>query len=103
MMKSAKPDIQQFSPHLFWDTNKAKLDIEKSKRYIVQQVLEYGQIKDWIIIENYYGIDQIASIATQLPTLEPKALSFISSLSSIPVDKFRCYTLQQSRPAHWDF
>ncbi|MFT7034618.1 MAG: hypothetical protein ACJA2S_003135 [Cyclobacteriaceae bacterium] len=102
-MQNTEVNIEQFSSHLFWDTDKNKLDMVKSKRYIVQQVLEYGQIKDWVIIENYYGVDQIASVATQLPSLEPKALSFISSISSIPIDSFRCYTLQQSRPTHWHF
>ena len=98
-----KITIENFSTHLFWDSNRSKLNIEKNKEYIIKQVLEYGLIKDWQIIQNVYGIQKIAHIAKKYRELDRKALSFISFLSKIPIEEFRCYTYQQSIPQHWNY
>lgn len=100
-----KPAIQikQFSGHLFWDTPRPGLDIDKHKSYIIKQVLEYGLIKDWRLIQKYYGIDRIAEVAQSFRELDKKALSFISHLSKVPQETFRCYNFQQSIPPHWNF
>jgi hypothetical protein len=95
--------IDQFSKHLFWDVRRSDIDPQKHKSYIVKQVLEYGRMKDWILIQNHYGIEQIASIAKELRDLDGKALSFISWLSKIPKEEFRCYNYQRSVPKHWNF
>jgi uncharacterized protein DUF6922 len=79
------------------------LKLDKNKAYIIWQVLEYGKLSDWKLIKEHYGIAQIAQCATNFRTLEKKALSFISLLSGIPKEKFRCYTMQQSMPSHRNF
>ena len=93
-------NIENFSRHLFWDTKRSILDVEKDKSYIIHQVLEYGKFSDWKLIKNYYGISQIATTAMHFRTLESKALSFISTLSGISREKFRCYSTKQSNPPH---
>ena len=95
--------ITKFSKHLFWDVKREKLDIDKNSSYIIQQVLEYGRISDWILIKSYYGISKIAQTAMNFRSLDKKALSFISFLSKTPIEEFRCYTYQQSTPPHWNF
>ena len=99
----SSPKILTFSKHLFWDTNRNTLDLDKNDAYIIKQVLEYGKLKDWNLIKNYYGISYIAEISIKFRSLEKKTLSFISTLSEIPVKEFRCYTYQQSVPQHWNF
>lgn len=98
-----KPAINQFSNHLFWDVKRGQIDVDKNREYIIRQVLEYGKLADWKLISEYYGILQIAKIAMNFRTLDKKALSFISLLSGISKEKFRCYTFQQSVPPHWNF
>jgi len=95
--------ITQLSSHLFWDVERVKIDFEKNKKWLVQRVLEYGLLKDWLIIYKYYGISKIAQIAMQLKELDDKSLSFISLLSDIPKEKFLCYTTKQLIPKHWNF
>lgn len=103
-MKSVdKPQIQYFSKHLFWDVNRKNLDLEKHKAYIVKQVLEYGLINDWDLVQKYYGIEQIAEVSKSFRELDKKALSFISFLSKTPIKAFRCFTYQQSTHQHWNF
>ena len=86
-----KEIINKFSKHLFWDVDRSKLDMEKYKSYIVQRVLEYGIMNDWRIIKEYYGINKIAKIASELRVLDERALSFISAIAGMPKEKFRCY------------
>jgi len=95
--------INSFSKHLFWDVKRERIDIDKNSSYIIWQVLEYGKLSDWKLIVDYYGINKIAEKAINFRSLEKKALSFISLLSGISKDKFRCYTYQQSIPPHWNF
>ncbi|MBT4412201.1 MAG: hypothetical protein HOC82_20360 [Bacteroidetes bacterium] len=95
--------IKYLSEHLFWDVDRSVLEPEKHKAYIIKQVLEYGLMDDWSLLQKYYGVEQIAEVSTTFRDLDKRALSFISFLSKIPIEKFRCYTYQQSIPKHWDF
>jgi hypothetical protein len=95
--------ISDFSPHLFWDTDKNKLDINANKAQIIQQVLEYGLLADWVIIQNVYGLDTITETCRTFRQLEPRALSFIAALSGTAPESFRCYSTRQSIPPHWNF
>lgn len=95
--------IQGFSKYLFWDVKREDLDPEQNVPYIVQRVLEYGQITDWQRLLGYYGMDKVVGVAKQLRSLESRALSFISTVSKTPVNQFRCYTLRHLIPAHCDF
>jgi len=101
MQKKIK--ITDFSKHLFWDIDRTKLDFEKNNAFIIERVLDYGLINDWNIIYDYYGIEKIAKVSTKLRNLDKKSISFISTLSKIPKEKFLCYTAKQSSPKHWDF
>lgn len=82
--------INEFSEHLFWDTRTDIVDMEKNAPYIVQRVLEYGKLSDWKLLLSFYGLYRIVDIACNLRTLEPRALSFISTVSGIPKNQFRC-------------
>lgn len=95
--------MNHFSSNLFWDINPDNIDIEEHASFIVQRVLEYGTIEDWNYILSYYGISRILSIALQLRSLDPKALSFISAFTKTPRENFRCYTTKQLNQQHWDY
>ena len=96
-------DILSLSPHLFWDVDVNTISFDQNKEFIVSRVLDYGLIKDWKILNKHLSVDQIAQIAMNIKDIDPKSLSFISALSNIPKEKFRCYIFQQSIPPHWNF
>ena len=102
-MSETSIKIEDFSEHLFWDVDKSKLDLEKSKKYIINRVLQYGLYHDWQIIYNYYGITKIGEVATRIRDLDKKTSSFIALLTNIPKEQFLCYTIAQSHPKHWNF
>ncbi|MBQ4230925.1 MAG: hypothetical protein II671_05185 [Salinivirgaceae bacterium] len=95
--------INGFSDYIFWDVDKTSVDPALNAPFLVRRVLEYGQITDWKHLLKYYGLERIADVAKQLRTLDPKALSFISTVSGTPIDNFRCYTTRQSTPEHCNF
>ncbi|MCR5560515.1 MAG: hypothetical protein K6F58_01705 [Bacteroidales bacterium] len=90
--------IQGFSDYIFWDVDRNAIDLQANIRFVVQRVLEYGQYQDWKLLLSYYGMASIVEAARQLRTLDPKALSFISTVSKTPLKKFRCYNTRQSSP-----
>ncbi len=95
--------IQGFSAYLFWDVDKSSIDLTLNAPYVVQRVLEYGQIGDWKLLLAYYGMDKIVEVSRKLRTLDPKALAFISTVSNTPLEQFRCYNTRQSTPEHCNF
>jgi hypothetical protein len=96
-------NINNLSPHLFWDVEISSINIEENKQFIVQRILEYGLLSDWTQLYHYYGIEEIATIAMQIKDLDNKSLAFITAISKLPKEKFRCFTTQQSIPQHWNF
>jgi hypothetical protein len=94
---------QNFSPNLFWDIDVSTLDLTQNKRFIIQRVLELGTLSDWKIIKNLYGTHTIGSEMQKVRSLDSISLSFTSMISGIKKENFRCYTLKQSTPQHWNF
>lgn len=95
--------IAQFSSHLFWDVSREDVDLEANESFLVQRVLEYGLLEDWLLLRSLYGIPKIASVAKRLRTLEPRALAFICALSNTSKTDYRCYTTKQSSQEPWNY
>ena len=102
-MDTSSLNIKSLSPHLFWDVDINQISWNEHKIFIVQRILDFGLMSDWMNLYNHTGIEEIGKIATQIRSLDKKSLSFISALSNIPKTEFLCYTTQQSIPPHWNF
>lgn len=99
IMKSCK----QLSHNLFWDVDIHELDVLNNKRFIIQRVVEYGQLKDWQKVVKWYGLETIGQEMIQVRSLDKVSLAFLSAITGIQKEKFRCYTEKQLLPQHWDF
>lgn len=95
--------ISKLSPHLFWDIDITKADMDTCPAQIIQRVLEYGQWEDWQLIRSYYGLDKIVSICKSLRTLDPKALAYICCISNTLKEEYRCYHTRLSNPTPWNY
>lgn len=102
-MNNSKKIINQFSKHLFWDIDPDNLVITDDQDFIVKRVLEYGILNDWVLLNQQYGLEGIISSAVQLRELDDISLNFISTLSGIPPEKFRCYTWKSFQKPHWNY
>ena len=95
--------IQSFSSYIFWDVDKASVNPVINAPFIVQRVLEYGQISDWRLLVDLYGLDTIVDTAKRLRSLDPKALSFICTITNTSPEEFRCYNTKHSSHQLWSF
>jgi len=102
-VRKKKFDISSLSKHLFWDVDVQKINLEKNKNFIIQRVLQYGLLTDWIYIYKYYGWEVIVDVTKKLRDIDDKTIYFIAALSNTPLDDFLCYTTKQSIPRHWNF
>jgi hypothetical protein len=103
MSQTNETSINNLSKHLFWDVDASQLNLIKSKKIIIQRVLDYGLMNDWQILLKIYGIAEIAETAVTLRDLDKKSATFISLLSNIPIGQFLCFTSKQSIPEHLIF
>lgn len=94
--------IEKFSKNLFWDVDTSRLTMDDNPAYIIQRVLEYGQMDDWRLIYRYYGLNRIVEECKKMRTLDPVCLSFICTLSHTKEEDYRCYHFRQSTPTLWN-
>jgi len=92
-----------FSAALFWDVEAEGIDFDKHRRWVVQRVVELGQIEDWRAICELYTFDGVVESAQQARTLEPKAFAFLCLMSGKPEESFRCFTTQSYTQTHWAY
>lgn len=99
---NSKITISDFSPHLFWDVDIKKFDIDKHKEQLVYKVLEYGLLKDWHLLNKLYDREEIKNIALNIRSLDVVTLSFLSTIFEINKTKFRCYKHKQLVQNVWN-
>src|SRR5512133_549668 len=95
--------ISLLSPHLFWDVDVITIYPHLHKEFIISRVMGYGTLSDWQVIRKHIGLEEIGVIAKSIRDLDPKSCSFLSLMTNIPLEQFRCYTSKQSNPPHWNF
>ena len=97
-----KITVADFSPHLFWDVDSEKFDLEKHAVQMIQKVLEFGKIEDWELLKLYYGLEKIKNVSLNLRSLDAVTLSFVSTIFKIDKKEFRCYKHRQLYPNLWN-
>ena len=95
--------ITSLSPHIFWDVDVQSIDMEKNGVFVLQRVLQYGVLKDWLLLKSIMGVDNIKAFAVQLPTLDDVSISFLSNLYKIDKSEFKCYKNKQSNQNYWSY
>ena len=95
--------LLNLSPHIVWDVDVNSIDMEKNGVFVLQRVLQYGLLKDWLIIKSNLGLEKMKSIAVQIPTLDDVSISFLSNLLHIEKSEFRCYKNRQSNQNYWNY
>lgn len=99
---NSKITISDFSPHLFWDVDMSKFSLEKYPEFMIERVLEYGNLNDWNLLKQFYGKETIKKVSLNLRSLNPVTLSFLSTIFEIDEKEFRCYTNTLSDLNYWN-
>jgi hypothetical protein len=95
--------LEQLNKAYFWDIDPYHLDEIKSKRLIIERIMNYGNLHEIRLIKKYYGEKEIKKTICNLNYIDPKTLNFCSLLFNIPKTKFKCYTRKQLTNQHWSY
>lgn len=68
-----QPDI---SRHLLWEYDLETFDYDRSKRVVIERVIERGTLDDWREIYRYFGEEQILAVARASKQLSAKDKGF---------------------------
>jgi len=63
--------------HLFWDVAAEKLNKETDWFFIIERILEYGDIEDWSWLKENFTNEQIAEVGSTSRVLRPKTKAFL--------------------------
>jgi hypothetical protein len=89
--KKNNKTTEVFSSSCFWDLDKKKLNLDKSKNYIINRVLCRGNMDDIKILFDYYGWETVKEEVVKIRYLNNKIFNWLSSLFNINPKLFRCY------------
>lgn len=98
-----KHDTCSISPTLLWEYDLSNFDWWKSRKIVVQRILERGWIDDFYAAFNLYGgIEGFREIIKEIPYLPPKEMNFACIAFNLKKEDLKCYTHRQSRQQHLD-
>ena len=99
-IQSKKP-VELLSKHLFWDIDPNLLEWERSKKTIIERVIERGSLEEWVCIVKIYTLEGIVNTAKTFRSMSPIDLNFIATISNTPKEEFRCYNTRLLTGQHW--
>ena len=89
------------SPSLLWEYDLSHFDWWKSRKIVVQRVIERGWLKDFYAAFNLYGgIEGFREIIKELPSLSPRDMNFVCIVFNLEKEELKCYTRKLSREKH---
>ena len=80
---------QQFSKY-FWDVDAHQIDLRDKPHYVIERLLEYGNLDALKWTEKVYGKEEIKQVVCQSRRLSPKSANFYAILYSIPRKQIKC-------------
>jgi hypothetical protein len=92
---------KDLKPQYFWDVDVDKLDVDRSKRLIIERVFGLGTAEEILLVRNYYGTRVVVNVLRRLNYMDPKTLNFVSKLFNVSLQSFKCYTRKQLNIQHW--
>ncbi|MBC8321349.1 MAG: hypothetical protein H8E34_11550 [Bacteroidetes bacterium] len=93
--------LKKINPTYFWDIDLDKIEDQKSKRLIIERILNLGNLQEIKQMISHYGKEEVIETMCNLNHLDPKTLNFFSLVFGISKTKFKCYTRKQSINQHW--
>jgi hypothetical protein len=69
-------DIPTLSPHLLWEYNLESFDFDRSKKIVIERVIERGNISDWQVMLGLYGKADILAVSRKSKQLSKRDKQF---------------------------
>jgi len=91
-LNSMSEYIRSLDPQLFWDVDPSSIDEGTHRRFVIERVLERGELSDIRRTIAHYTMPVVIAEAQQMRSLDPMTLSFAACLGNVKEETFRCYT-----------
>ena len=89
------------SSSLLWEYDLSHFDWWKSRKVVVQRVIEGGWLKDfYAAFKLYGGIEGFREIIKEVPNLSSRDMNFVCIAFNLKKEELKCYTRKLSREKH---
>ena len=82
--------LPEYLRSLFWDTDFDRLRAQGHERYIIERVLEYGDVPEVRWMMRCFSREQIAQVLRQSRRLSRKSADFWSFILNVPTEEVQC-------------
>lgn len=65
-----KSNIPDYFAPILWSFEISKIDPRRNKKTVIIQAINYGDLKHWRWIAQYYGMAEVRRILTTIPVTE---------------------------------
>ena len=92
------------SPALLRQDDLQRFDWHRSRRLVVQRVIERGRVEDYFAAFDLYGgIEGFRGILREVATLPERDMNFVCKVFDLKKEELRCYTRRQLRRQLCDY
>ena len=74
----------------FWDVKPKEISPKKDKKFIIERLLEYGDLEEMRWIQKNFNIDDIKEVLITSRKISPKTGVFFSLYFSLPKEQLEC-------------
>jgi len=75
---------------LFWDVDFSTIDPVKNKRFVIERVLEYGDLSHFKKLKEIYSLDDIKEVLKSSKTISFKTANFYALILKVPRKEVLC-------------
>ncbi len=77
-------------PTLFWDVNHKKIDKQKDAEFVIGRVLDFGNLREWKVIKDFYGLARIKKTVLRHIFSDPRSANFWAMIFGINLKNLQC-------------
>jgi len=75
---------------LFWDIDFSTLEKDKNKEFIIERVLEFGDVCDFEDLKKLYSLEDIKNVLKNSHNLSFKSANFYALILKVPRKEVLC-------------
>jgi len=97
--------LPEFAHRYFWDIDPAKLDVGEYPRYVIERLLEYGDLPSVRWMERRFSREEIVEVLKSSRALSRKSANFWLGILNAPREEVRCMSraFQQKYRQTWSW
>ncbi len=82
--------LPEFIHRYFWDIDPAQLEVSRRQVYVIERLLEYGDLPAVRWMEERFSPEEIVQVVCQSRALSPLSANFWAKMLDIPLEEVRC-------------